>query len=251
MPILADNRRYQMKDDKIIERVRALLSMAGDASSPHEASIAAGRARKLMDVHQIELADLSDKSTGFGFRNVDQEYRFPPKWKDILVVAIAKYNDCVAIKTRKWKSTNNSYTFQLVFQGYESDVEVASAMYDYLTATVDRLCGKYISTLGYNRYPAKIGDAYKKAASNELCQRLGAMGKEREADVKMSDGRSLVLVKMHAVEAEFGVAKYSNVSLKSRQDRDVWDAQHQGRQDAKNIAINPMVKGQQQNVRIA
>ena len=30
-----------MKDDKTIERIRALLAMAGDTSSPHEASIAA------------------------------------------------------------------------------------------------------------------------------------------------------------------------------------------------------------------
>jgi hypothetical protein len=239
-----------MKDDKIIERVKALLAMAGDTSSPHEASIAAGRARKLMDAHQIELADLGDKSTGFGFRNVDKEYRFPPAWKDILCVAVAKYNDCKAIKTRKWKSTNNSYTFQLVFQGYESDVEVAIAMYDYLTTTVDRLCGRYISTLGYDRYPAKIGDAYKKAASSELCKRLGDMSKEREADVKMSDGRSLVLVKMRAVEAEFGVAKYSNVNLRSRSGNEVWAAKSKGREDARNIAINPMVRGSSSSMRI-
>jgi len=231
-----------MKDDKIIERVRALLAMAGDTSSPHEASIAAGRARKLMDAHQIELSDLGDKSTGFGFRNVDQEYRFPPKWKDIMAVAVAQFNDCKCIKTRKWKSTNHSYTFQVVFQGYESDVEVAGAMYDYLTKTIDRLCAKYIGSLGYDKYPAKIGDAYKKAASSELCNRLRVMREERQADIKLSDGRSLVLVKMAAVEAEFGVAKYVDSKLKSRSDHQVWDAQAKGREDAKNIAINRMVR---------
>ncbi len=53
---------------EIIERVRKLLSMAVDTSSPHEAAIAASRARKLMDKHQIDLADLIDESTGFGFK---------------------------------------------------------------------------------------------------------------------------------------------------------------------------------------
>lgn len=230
-------------NEKILERVRTLLAMAGDTSSPHEASIAAGRARKLMDQHQIDLADLKE-SNGFGFANVDQEYRFPPKWKDILAVAVAQYNDCKVIKTRKWKSTNNSYTFQLVFQGYESDIQVAVALYDYLTATVDRLCQKYIATLGYDRYPAKIGDAYKKAASTELCNRLRVMTKERTEDMQlqMSTGMSLVIFKMQQVEAEFGKAKYCAVALKSRSGGDVWDAQARGRADAKNVAIHQQVR---------
>ena len=230
-------------NEKIIERVKALLAMAGDTSSPHEASIAAGRARKLMDAHQITLADLKD-STGFGFANVDQEYRFPPAWKDILAVAVAVYNDCKCIKTRKWKSTNNSYTFQLVFQGYESDVQVAVSLYDYLTRTIDRLCQRYIATLSYSRYPAKLGDAYKKAASTEICNRLRIMTKERTEDLQlqMSSGTSLVIFKMKQVEAEFGAAKYTASRLVSRRGHDVEEAKARGRIDGRSVQIHQQVQ---------
>ena len=43
-----------MATPKIMERVRKLLAMAKDATSPHEAAIAARRARSLMDKHQLE-----------------------------------------------------------------------------------------------------------------------------------------------------------------------------------------------------
>jgi Protein of unknown function (DUF2786) len=194
-----------MADDKIIERIKTLLAMAGDTASPHEASIAAGRARKLMDQHQVKLADLTDDG-GFGFREVDKEYRYMPLYRNWLTLAVAQYNDCKSVATRKYKSTNNSYTFQIVYQGYENDVLCAIAMYDYLIDTIDRLCAAYIAPMGYSRYPAKIGDAFKKEASAELCQRLRAMLKERTEAVEFQTktGTSLVLFKMAAVEAEFG-----------------------------------------------
>jgi len=235
-----------MKDPKIIDRIRALLNMAGDAASPHEAAIAAGRARKLMDMHQVSLEDLGDKSTGFAVRAIDKEYRFLPKWKDMLCVAVAKFNDCKAVRTHKWKSINNSYSVQLAIQGYESDVEVGAAMYDYLSSTIDRLCSRYIVSLGYDRYPAKIGDAYKRSAAITLANRLQAMSDERKADIKLSDGRSLVLVKMAAVEAEFGEAKYTQIKARPIKDQATLDAVSQGREDARKIAINPMVKGPEQ-----
>lgn len=223
-------------NEQVLERIRALLAMAADTSSPHEASIAAGRARKLMDQHQVDLADLKE-SNGFGFANIDKEYRFFPKWKSILSVAVARLNDCKSILSHKYKSSNKSYSYQLVFQGFEADVAVAEAMYDYLTKAVDRLCGKYIEPLGYTRYPARLGDAYKKGAALELVRRLEELLKERTAEVKMSSGTSLVVFKMAQVEAEFGKAIYKRADLVSCKGDDVLNAKYQGMLDAKKISL--------------
>lgn len=57
--------------EKILETIRKLLRMAGDAGSPNEAAIAAGRARKLMDKYRVSLSDLKE-SNGFGFANVEK-----------------------------------------------------------------------------------------------------------------------------------------------------------------------------------
>lgn len=227
---------------KIIERVRQLLAMAADTSSPHEAAIAAGRARKLMDAHQIALEDLKDESTGFGYQKVDKAYRFMPAWKDILAVAIGKFNDCRTIKSHEWKvQGSKSYAYRLMFQGFEHDVAVAAAMYDYLTSTVDRLCAAYMKSLNLGQPLTKISDAYKKEAARTLSFRLRMMQKKREEQVKTSSGTSLVLFKMAQVEAEFGKAEYKTKSLVTRKEAVVYQAQAKGRKDAEDINLNTQI----------
>ena len=46
------------KARKIRERIRKLLAMAGDASSPQEAAIAARRAKALLNEHNLSEADV-------------------------------------------------------------------------------------------------------------------------------------------------------------------------------------------------
>jgi hypothetical protein len=232
--------------DKIIVRIRQLLAMAADTPSPHEASIAAGRARKLMDTHQVSLDDLKDESTGFGFQKVDKAYRFMPYWKDILCVAIAQFNDCKSIKSHEWKvQGSNSYAYRLMFQGFEHDVIVAAAMYDYLTATIDRLCAAYMKELALGKSLTRLSDAYKKAAALELVGRLNKLQKEREEQViRTSTGTSLVVFKMAQVEAEFGVAKYVNKkpSAPAKKDAALHAARARGYQDGAAIGIDAQIE---------
>lgn len=247
-------------NEKVLERVRALLAMAADTSSPNEAAIAAGRARKLMDSHQISLDDLKE-SNGFGFRNVDKEYRYMPMYRDWLTVAVAKMNDCKAIKTHKYKSSNNSYTYQIVFQGYEADVQLAVHMYDYLVSAIDRLCSVYLqpimAAMTIPRYPAKLGDAFKKAASHELCTRLRTMQKEREDTLQVkhdpaTPGTSLVVFKMAAVEAEFGKAKYVTKSITKRHyGEDVDSARAKGREAGRSINLDRQIDAPADHKRLA
>jgi hypothetical protein len=229
-------------NEKVLERIRQLLRMAADTSSPNEAAIAAGRARKLMDQHQVTVEDLKE-SNGFTFAKVDKVYRFMPIWKDILAVAIAKFNDCKASRSHEWKVESKSYSYRIMFQGYESDVAVATAMYDYLTTTVDRLCQRYIEELGYTKYPAKLGDAYKKAAAQALCDRLRVSQVEREQLLLTKTGTSLVVYKMAQVEAEFGAATYKNKVLSSRKGSDVAAAKARGDRDGRSISLAAQVKG--------
>jgi hypothetical protein len=225
--------------DKIIERIRQLLAMAADTSSPHEASIAAGRARKLMDAHQVDLDDLKDESTGFGFLKVDKAYRFMPYWKDVLCVAIAIFNDCKSIKSHEWRvEGSNSYTYRLMFQGFEHDVIIAAAMYDYLTVTVDRLCAAYMKELALGKSLTKISDAYKKAAAHTLIDRLKEMQKEREQVNRSSTGTSLVLFKMAQVEEHFGGAKYiMKRAVVTKADAAVYRAKERGAKDGAAISL--------------
>ena len=162
--------------------------------------------------------------------------------KDILAVAVATFNDCQCIKSHEWKTTNNSYAYRLMFRGFETDVAVAVAMYDYLTSTIDRLCANYIEELGHNRYPAKLGDAYKKAASSTLCSRLREMQEQRREEIQTSTGTSMVIFKVAQVEAEFGGVKYTNTKLVSRADMETFAAQRRGRLDGQSIGLDVQIK---------
>lgn len=231
--------------DKIIERVKALLAMAADTASPHEAAIAAGRARKLMDQHQIDLDDLKEAS-GFGFAAVGKEYRFMPKWLDCLAVGVGYLNDCKVIKQHKWKSINASYSYQIVFQGYESDVQCATTIYNYLVDAGERMCKACMREIGEGtHYKASIGDPYKRGYSAELQRRMEDMAKQRREDPALLEhktGTALVIFKIAEVEAEFGKINYEQQkNVRVRHDAGL-DAMYRGVVDGKNINIQPHVE---------
>lgn len=226
-------------DTKIIERVRQLLAMAADTSSPHEAAIAAGRARKLMDKHQIDLADLKDDSTGFGFQKVDKAYRYMPEYRNWLATRVAQFNDCQAIKTTVMHENGSaSYNYQLIFRGYETDAQLATSMYEYLTTTIDRLCKEYMRRVSPGYYAAKLGDAFKKSASLEVCARLEAMTTEREQLFHTSNGMALVVVKNELVTEHFGAVRYvSKPTAKQRHDSESAAARHAGREAGRSMPL--------------
>ncbi len=232
-------------NEQIIDRIRNLLRMAEDTSSPHEAAIAAGRARKLMDMHQIEMSDLKEEATGFSFAKAGKSYRCMPKWKDILSVAIGELNDCRVCLSHEYKTINKSYSKTITFQGFEHDVIVCVAMYEYLIATIERLCAGYMKAEHPGTYQASIGDAYKKGISVKLCHRLEALQEERKRDFKNSAGTSLVVFKMAQVEAEFGKTNYKSTNLATPAHAAAYAAERQGRSDGDKVSLNTQLAGKE------
>lgn len=221
----------------IIDRIRKLLRMAKDVSSPNEAAIAAARARKLMDQYQIQETDIVN-DTEFSINSCSDSYRYTPKWKSVLSVAIANYNDCIA---------NINYKGQISFKGHTIDTILAVNMYDYLTTTVDKLCKSYMKEQGYTRYVASIGNTYKIAASRELVIRLEKLLKQRQQDFVSATGTSIVLCKMNQVNSHFGPANYKLVKKNNNKiwkDEDATNAFLRGRIDGQNINLSQQVENQ-------
>jgi len=203
--------------DKIKGRIADLLRMADDTSSPHEAAIAASRARKLMDKYQLDAFDVSEKVAQlFATEAATRVYAAVPQYVATLGIAVAKYNDVIAAyewdraeQTNHAKRTGRGKTFgkKLMFKGYEADTACARDMLGFLIGTVDRLCKAYMTQQGMTRYNVKIGTAFKDAAASAIQMTLASITKERQA-LTLSNGTSLMVVKMKAVEEEFGAAKY-------------------------------------------
>lgn len=201
-----------MANEKILDKIRKLLRMANDVGSPNEAAIAAKRARKLMDDHQVKAEDLVE-SDGFGTIKTNDSYAFMPIWQQHLAVAIAKWNDCqckFAYDYGDWDG-RSKVKKRVEFQGFDSDVILCNVMYEYLVSTVKRWCKEYMKSEGHTRYIASIGDSFKYGMSSSLCDRISDLTSQRQEEMK-STGKDLVVVKSALVAANFGNVKYKTES---------------------------------------
>ena len=103
-----------MANKKLLERIRRLLAMADDASSPNEAAIAARRVRKLMDEHQVTKEDAEGVIDEFDIVSSSEKYVTWPRWLQGVAVLVAKENDCIArfyfvghTDTGSWQGVQN------------------------------------------------------------------------------------------------------------------------------------------------
>lgn len=234
---------------KVKERIAKLLRMADDSSSPNEAAIAASRARKLMDKHQLDLAAVAgSEPEEFGAKRATRFYASLPIHLNYLAVAVAKYNDCIAkfdygvVDYKKGANDHKKVGKALLFQGYANDVELAAQMYQSLCDAVDRLCREYVEPMGLPKFPVGIAKAFKVAATNEISLRLQELTTERDKLVYEGTGTSLVISKTKAVAAYFGDVKYKETRTKSNDDYATRRAQAAGRQAGRTVEINKSVE---------
>ena len=118
-----------MTDEKILDRIRKLLAMSKDTSSPNEAAIAARRAEAMMRKHNIEEADailenLDDESIVKAGSNTG--YKTLPEWQSILSVQVAKLMDCECRAYLDYRRKT------ITFLGQREDAQVAVWIFEYL-----------------------------------------------------------------------------------------------------------------------
>lgn len=190
---------------KILDRIRKLLRMADDVSSPNEAAIAARRAMHLMTEHNLSNADVVTAgmtAEDFEAHHHGPAYRAFPLHLSSLAVGVARYTDCRA--RFDWKA--GTVLKQIVFEGEVGDLEVCKYLWTYLSRTVDRLCKRSGVTYVGPR------TSFKKGCVHEICNTLARMKREDAATDKVeSDGKSVILLdkKELMMNTKFGLVKYS------------------------------------------
>lgn len=246
--------------ERIKERIAKLLAMAADSSSPEEAAIAAGRARKLMDAHQLEAWECNQEiQEDFHSRRASRTYATFPEYLLVLATAVAKFNDCQAVRPRdfmsyKMESKRNqnegrapkSTGTYLEFRGYATDVQMAVDMFERLQAAMNAQCKAYLAPFGYSKYPVKIGTAWKAYFCHAITSRLESMTKERDELTYSSSSMALVVVaKKKAVDEKFGEVEYGTSSYTANlQDPEVTLAAADGHRAGKlHTIINELEEG--------
>lgn len=181
--------------NKVIDKIKKLLAMAADTSSPNEALIAAKRARSLMDKYQLTKLDI-EKQTGDQFLESQGESITSKRlrWVLILQRAAANLNDCVAAVT-------HAPRVKYLFRGFKSDAVVAKLTFDYLIEACNRQCVqsqvKGISEKNFFR----LGFA------DAISRRALDIKSEREQTFVNSSGTALVPLKESMIESHFGKLK--------------------------------------------
>ncbi|USN16340.1 hypothetical protein PLUTO_00240 [Luteibacter phage vB_LflM-Pluto] len=233
--------------EKVKDRIAKLLRMAEDVSSPHEAAIAAQRARSLMDKYQIDASDLNgDFVESMTEERATRDYTNVPTYADFIAVGVAKLNDChVRRGTGAPNAKAGRYKTYIKFQGFESDVRLCIAMFEYLTKTVDRLCKAHLVSRGITgRYPRDIGEAFKIACASELQFRLEAICTDRDSEIaeRSVPGKELVIIhKREKVSAQFGEFKTRTVKVGGLSHNEANVAREAGRNAGRSIELQPRV----------
>lgn len=193
-----DNQEKLANRDKIIDRVRQLLAMGSDISSPNEASIALKRARNLMDAHQISATDIENAKDGdFGENTFTTDSSRNRTWTGILVVGIAKMNSCVvSIKPRRHKREPISY----VFKGFEEDSKMCQFMMTYLWDAVKNFYK--VDQKNYGLKGASDKNSYFVGFASGICARIDKEIKERENNAQANSSSTALVVAKNAVVAE-------------------------------------------------
>lgn len=189
---------------KMMERIKKLLRMADDVSSPNEAAIAARRAKAMMAEYNLTHADMLTASMSlddFKEQMAGKQLKRLPRYVDILAVAVAGYTGCRVRKQR----VPGTIKLSLNFQGEESDLAICIYLWTYLTRTIDRLCDQSgVKWIGPR-------NSFKMGCSSEIASTLRRMGREERAnDETETTGKAMVLFnkKEMMLNDKFGIVKY-------------------------------------------
>jgi hypothetical protein len=200
---------------KLIERIKALMAKTTEAGCTEgEALAAMQKARELMDKYQIDSADLASggEECEKHYSNRDWDNPYDIRWR--IASWVMLYCDC-----KCWGREGGTITYF----GLSTDAQFATWLSDMLNDFCNREAARQF---GYSERSARTWKAKRRAdfdaydlfggvnsehlrASfvqgfcDRINQRLKELYYERQRTQKMSDGRSLVVVKNALVEEAF------------------------------------------------
>ncbi len=172
-----------MSNDKVIDRIKKLLALAGNNPNENEAEVAMKRAHRLLAEHNLDLADMTaSESAGqepYTKEHQDFKWRFRPYGRTI-AAAIAELYFCKMFYSRQEKLDH--YTFV----GRETNVAVAKMISESVCATL--VAQARVGAMG----DAGFETNFMAGAASRVARRCKAMIAEAsEGATKTEEGRNL------------------------------------------------------------
>ena len=158
--------------ESILNRIQKLLKMSTEnGASENEAMLAADKAQKLLQEHNLSIADIKDDSQAEPMDSEDVEVD-RDLWKGYIRNATAKLYFCKTYTTMKLDKHYKKVKV-ITFVGRKSNRMVATEMCKYFINTVDRLAAEEFREVPGSRASInKMAHAFKQGAASKLSSRL-------------------------------------------------------------------------------
>ena len=158
--------------ESVLKRIQKLLQMSTEnGASENEAMLAADKAQKLLQEHNLSIADIKDDSQVEPMESEDVEVD-RDLWKGYIRNATAKLYFCSTYFTTKL-DTHYKRVKVVTFVGRKSNRMVATEMCKYFINTVERLADEEFREVPGSRAAInKMAHAFKQGAASKLSSRL-------------------------------------------------------------------------------
>ena len=158
--------------ESILNRIQKLLKMSTEnGASENEAMLAADKAQKLLQEHNLSIADIKDDNQAEPMESEDVEVD-RDLWKGYIRNATAKLYFCSTYSTMKL-DTHYKRVKVITFVGRKSNRMVATEMCKYFINTVNRLADEEFRAVPGSRASInKMAHAFKQGAASKLSSRL-------------------------------------------------------------------------------
>jgi len=158
--------------ESILKRIQKLLKMSiENGASENEAMLAADKAQKLLQEHNLSISDLKDEDQVEPMDSEDVEVD-RDLWKGYIRNATAKLYFCKTYTTMKLDRHYKRIKV-ITFVGRKSNRMVATEMCKYFINTIDRLAIEEFKAVPGNRASInRMSHAFKQGAASRLSKRL-------------------------------------------------------------------------------
>lgn len=185
--------------DKIKTKIAALLAKAKGTDNEHEAAAFIAKAEELLELYQIDLAELGDASDQVRHHEgLDADGKWVASWHRHLYRQLAMYYGCESIKV----STAKGYRQEIV--GRESAIVTTDLMFIYIKSECNRL-GRQLKR--DHKAPTEANGA--RLVGNALVHRIAVLIAERK--IRDADAPTTATAKNALVVKDQVVALYEKL----------------------------------------
>lgn len=185
-------------NDRILRRIKALLSLAEDNSNYNESHLAFLQAQEMMVKYGVDPNELTDDSDIIEIlEKSGTDYKRLYWYEKELAGIVSKNFRCKNFLRWKKFSGRVQKQFRVEFMGLESDVELASSMYRLVISAIEFYAHKHIKEngLGIRHHTQSLKDDYMRGF-------IDGLEKKFEEQIQSNEW-GLVLVVPKEVEEKY------------------------------------------------